>query len=178
MDADQARNAESLDNLAKSAIDRFKTRLDWEWKARLGLWTALGAGTAFALSSEQWQPTYIDFFGVCVAMAALITVYGLCFAWPVHKLHAEDIALWQECHRQTAELVWNQNVPAGAKHDPEHAKWAKKLSWGQFFATVLFAVVFALAVLARAARPDATKAGKSKVTVEQNVPNKVIVEPK
>jgi hypothetical protein len=178
MDEDRGRDAEALGRLAKSAIERFKTRLDWEWKARLGLWTALGAATAFALGSETWRPTDADLGCIFGAMVFLVIVYGVCFARPVHKLHAEDIRLWRAFEAKTAELVWAPNpVPAGATPDAGHEKWAIFLSWGQFLVTFLFAAALVFAVHARATRPDADEQTKSKVTIQQDVPSKVVVEP-
>ena len=127
-------------HLLKFAIERFKTRLDWEWKARLGLWTALGAATAFTFGSETWRPTESDYWVILGAMIVLIIVYGVCFAWSVHKLHAEDIRLWRAFETRTAELVWGVGaVPAEATPAPDHGKWAQFLSWGQILVTLLFA---------------------------------------
>jgi len=72
MNEDQGRDAEALDRLAKAATDRFKTRLDWEWKARIALWTALGAATGFTLASETWRPTQGDLYVITVAMIGLL----------------------------------------------------------------------------------------------------------
>jgi hypothetical protein len=178
MNEDQGRDAEALDRLAKSAIERFKTRLDWEWKARLGLWTALGAATAFAFSSETWRPTEADYWLILGAMIVLVIVYGVCFAWSVHKLHAEDIRLWRAFESKTAQLVWGAGaVPVEATPASDHEKWAKFLSWGQLLVTVLFAAALVFAVHARATRPDEDKQMKSKVTIQQDVPSKVVVEP-
>lgn len=178
MNEDQEREAEALDRLAKSAIERFKTRLDWEWKARLGLWTALGVATAFAFGSETWRPTETDCWVILGVMLILVVIYGLCFALSVHYLHRGDIQLWQACENKIAELVWESGaVPDAAQPDRHRGKWAILLSSGQFLVTFLFAAALVFAVHSRVMRPDADKQTSSKVTIQQEVPIKVLVEP-
>jgi hypothetical protein len=180
MTEEQGRDAEALDRLAKSAIERFKTRLDWEWKARLGLWTVLAAATAFAFTSETWRPTNADFGLILGAMIFLVAVYGVCFAWAVHMLHAEDIRLWNACQRETATLIWGTAagaVSAGAMPEPRHGTWASLLSLGQLLVTLLFAAALVFAVQSRVSAPDVDRPTASKVTIQQDIPSKVFVEP-
>ena len=179
MNENDGRDAEALDRLAKAAVDRFKTRLDWEWKARIALWTALGAATGFTLASETWRPTSGDVYLIFGVMAGLVGIYGVFFALPVHLLHAEDIRLWRVYETKVAETVWGgaAAVPAEAKPNPRHWLWAIFLSFGQFLVTAFFAAALWYAVSERAAQPDAEKPTKSKVTIQQDAPSKVVVEP-
>lgn len=111
-------------------------------------------------------------------------IYGACFAVPVHRLHAEDIRLWRAFETKIAEIVWPPavvggpaTVPDEAKPNPRHGRWAWCLTGGQLLVTILFALALVYAVYTRANQADADKPTKSKVSIEQNVPSKVVVEP-
>ena len=149
MDEAQQRDVEALKHLAQSALDRFKTRLDWEWKARFGLWTALGAATAFTLGSDKWQPSWGHFRVIFLAMIALVLIYGFFFSWSVHMLHQKDIKIWTACEREIAKKL-GDNVLDAVDEKTGANTWAIFLSIGQLLVTGLFAAALIFAFYVKA----------------------------
>jgi hypothetical protein len=171
---EQAFEAERYEKLSAAAFERFKTRLDWEWKARLALWTVLALATGLVVSREKWELTNVE-IGCAVALALLVIgLYWFLFANPVHELHQLDIRDRMEFDWKVRQIcdpaLANQPVPG----DPARAEHAKWLSWGQLAITAVFGIAFIVAVLTKSPAPSASP---SKVTIEGRESSSISIVP-
>lgn len=172
---DDARQAERYEKLAAAAFERFKVRLDWEWKARVALWTALAVGTGFVVTSETWHPTTSE-VSMCVLLAVTVTIiYGLFFAIPVHLLHQHDIAQRMEWDWKIAQLCDPTLQGTMPKRSPALKMSAMLLSIGQFLVTSVFAAALAAAVLNKASAVN--QPASSKIVIEGRDASEVLIKP-
>src|SRR5262245_6634956 len=74
--------ADYVARLGQSAFERSKQRGDSQWKAGLALWTGLGAGAGFILSSN-WTPAKVEVAGVTLFAVLLAVLYGVWNQWVI-----------------------------------------------------------------------------------------------
>ncbi|MEB3324071.1 MAG: hypothetical protein VKM17_01890, partial [Cyanobacteriota bacterium] len=109
----------------------------------------------------------------------LLAVYGLFFALSVHKLHHEDILIWLKCEEEIAKMIWGEVfTPPEIKRARHKSCWPCLLSIGQFLVTSLFGAALVYAVHTKAAQVKLDTDHRSTLTIQQNAPYKMIIEPR
>ncbi len=178
MTEEQQRNAEFFDRLAKAARQRFDSRRTIEWQICFGLWAAFGVGAGFVAGASNWKPGAVEaVVASAIALAAAVVFY----LWASSR-HDNDQTDMQTCYfwESAIEKLTGTELPAKLRPNgwlradsPADASLTAAKNRSPLYQTImtsLFALVFAGAVISKAA---SSSDSPSKVTFETQPGNKI-----
>lgn len=146
--ANEKEAADYIHRMAKDAQQRFEERRQYEWRICFGVWASLGAAAGLVISAKDWAPGIVEVILAVAIGLGLFVVFCLFFSGWVHAAHAYDKAVRDHWLTELEKVV---GVPSPARPTKPnyHPAWQHPAALGQIFITLIFAILFAGAVLSK-----------------------------